>query len=794
MSNEQVFTGARSQARFAQPQQPGQPQQQQQANPLAAMAQLGQRFSGAMANGSNNMSSLYSYGSSKTNYASLLGLDETISEDQLKAQALNEAGLVAQQIVNICSARKQGNPFYKAWRAAMERFKQPKKNLPQDTSLVDFVNQIDSTPNLHNFILIQACVQTGADMGYALATGDETVRQNREAVLGIFYRCAVDSVNLSFMDFVGSHPQVYQRLSNIVKEVMTSNEERIFDLVISRYTFAGLDCPWRKGNMTNILERYQIPNPLVSTENIGDLGFGGSIFDSNLDSYGVPPVAMSEGNAANELRDYIISRARENKSNGNIPQRQPVQDSGIIQHYYDNYDQPELRLEDMTRENRHKYSLAEYASNIPGTEWYVVRPHHIELIAKNLVMDDGDHFRIRDTRCPGTVPVYRFDWREGTFNFRLVKHDLKVWNIMETLISNPEKLLPFMYEEDGVQKTTFDPSYMETDKFVREGVVVPMEEMKELKKTPDMLIGNRAVKMTSGNETTLKRVNVLTQTHDPKGKLDAFVLPMVNMREWNMEPDVDMGRFYNQFSLMVHNNKVDISDTGRVFSHLRQMSSECESNEFREFLEPYLTNLVNRWLIEVRGYAETKAEATASRNVSYLRVGNIFEDLEDLLEYLKHNDLPSLRALLDYKTNTFIRAGIEVLCSKEEVSKEIEEKYKSEPDDIIRLAMIKSGEKAIIIRRSTVFVNLVKMAGPYTVDAVVIKESGNPELFAIVRKALSVTSKHFDDNPQVLIKFNKDEGNKVWVATRSDFDPGSVFVLRSVSEDQDYAHPCPICA
>jgi hypothetical protein len=181
---------------------------------------------------------------------------------------------------------------------------------------------------------------------------------------------------------------------------------------------------------------------------------------------------------------------------------------------------------------------------------------------------------------------------------------------METLLSNPEKLLPYMYEEDGVQKTTFDLTVLETDRFVRDKVIVPLGEMKELEKEPNILIGNRAVNSNQGNDATISRLNVLTKTYDPKGKLDAFVLPTVISREWHMEDEVEMDWFYQDFKFMVRGNKNDVTDTGRVLRHLKAVLDKYQGIEFAGFVTPYLTSLVNRWLVEARGYAETKERMT----------------------------------------------------------------------------------------------------------------------------------------------------------------------------------------
>ncbi|QYN79968.1 hypothetical protein PQD71_gp075 [Kosakonia phage Kc263] len=767
----------------------GQNQTQQQPNILAGLAQFATKFSPNQ-NGQGGMSSLYSYGSSRTNYASLLGLEDTINEEQVKAQALNEGGTVAQTLVNICIHRKQTNPFYATWRAALERFKVPRKNLPQEPALVEFVNRIDSVQNLHHFILAQAGVQAGSEMGYALTQGDETIRGDRAKIQDIWYRCCVDTINLQFIDSLingADGTQIFYRLSQVAKQVLMELEPKIYDMVATRYTFANVSCPYSKGNLTTIMDKSSTPNPLLQVADPTDLGFGGSIFDVNN------PLSAGTGNDSADIRalnEFVRQKALGTPSQ---PVADRYEDRSVIHSMYNDYDRPNLRLEEMTMENRHKFHMNQYATNIPGTEWYLMRDEDAKLILKNMRKDDGTSFRWIDTRCVGTVPVYRLNWQEGTFNFRLVKHNLQVWDLMGTLLSNPEKLLPFMYEEDGVQKTTFDLSVLETDKFVRDNVVVPLGEMKDLEKEPNVLIGNRAVNSNQGNEATMSRLTVLTKTYDPKGKLDAFALPTVITREWHMEDTIEMDWFYDDFKFMVRGNKNDVSDTSRVLRHIKAVLDKYQGIEFAEFITPYLTNLVNRWLIEARGYTETKADALASPGSSYLRISNVFTDLDDLVQHLNNNDQPTLRAFLDYKNNDFLRSGIEILATPEDVKAEYESKYKSEEDEVIRAAMIKAGEKSILIKRDTLLLNMVKEAGPRTPDAVVIKKSGNPELFAIVQKSLNTVQKHFTHEPQILIKFNKDEGNKVWVATRSDFDQENVFVLRAISEGQEYCHPYPIC-
>lgn len=806
-NGQRVLTGGRSQN-----QQPGglggnqmgaqqNPQQPTNQNSsMASLAAMAARLSGSVNGQSNGTSSLYNVGPSRTNYSQLLCLDDSMAEEQMKAQALQEGGVVANQIVMICARRIQQNPFFKTWRAALERFKSPRKGQAPDPTLTDFVNEIDSNQNLCNFILLNAGIQLGSVFAQFLTSGDERIKQQRDILEQVWYQCCVDTIYLQFYDYLGNHPdgaQIFYRCSPIVKEVLNELENQIFDLAQVRFTYSGQQIPWRKGQLSAMQQRSVVSNPLFdNTQSFTDMGMQGTYFDANYNPSTSASSQPVDDDGMRKLREYV-ARTAHAVNNGtygsyvNNPAMQP--ESYPPQVTYGDYDKPELKIEDITRENRLTYVISKYVTNIPGTEWYIIPEYYVGYIMPTMVMDDGIPFRLRDTRCPGTQVVYRFNWQEGTFNFRLVKHNLPDFDVMRALISDPSKLLPFMYEEDGIQKHTFDPTVYETNKFEHDGKIIPVGECKELEKEPDILIGNKPMKANLGNEDTVKRLNIYTQTFDPKNKLDAFVLPMVMTREWKMEPDVDMDRFYSDFGMMIHGNELELTDTGRVIRAIRSAHAECDSQEFADFVKPYVTNLVNRWLVECRGYAETRKERTESNNeLSYLRSSDIFADLEDFIEHLRATDLPTLRAFMDYKTNTFIRYGIEVLAPREVVKQEFEENYGKEEDLVIRAAMMQAGEKTIIIRRNTVFFNIRKQHGPRTPDAVVLKQSGNPELFAIVKKALSVSRKHYKDIPQILIKFDKDEGNKVWAATRSDFDPENVFVLRAVDGGQDYVHPWPM--
>lgn len=799
MNNGQhVFRGRQSQNINTQEQLAGNAQQPQsnapQQNPLANLMAFSQNASKQMSNPANGQS-LYTISNRNSSYAHLISVDDNMAEEQLKAEALQQSGYVASVIFNQVARRLQNNQYVRIHMGARERFKSPKKNLPHDPTLTSFITEIDANMHLFQLILANVSIMFSAEMARQIIAGNEQIRQSTAITDDIYYRCTIDALNMQFFHYLGTHPdgsQIFHNSAPIVRDVLTASEDKIYNLCLDRFTFVNAQCPWRNGMIAELNNRASQPNYLADVGSAMDLGFGGNYYEQASLPGGLAPTVYSGATAEqDDMQKWIAQRAAQHKAE--LQQRPFNMEEAGFQSVYGTHPQMLHNLEDLAPNNRHLFDLNEFAKIIPGTEWYVVRTQHIEILGHKLTMDDGVPFRMRDTRSVGTFPVYRFNWAEGTFNFRLVKHNLKDYDLMGALISDPSKLLPYMYEEGGIQKHSFDPIVMETNKFMADGVVLPIGEMKELEKEPQILMGSKPMKANMGNEALVNRMDVLTQTYDPKHKLDAFIMPTVITREWQMEPHVNMERFYQQFEPMVQGNTIGATETVLVIRNLRRAFQSCESEEFSAFVRPYITNLVNRYLVEVAGFAETKKESKESvEPLLYMRSSDIFEDLEDWCEWLKENDLPTLRAFNDYQSNTFMRMGIEVLCSAERVKAEYEEKYGKEEDEVIKAAMIKSGEKAIIITRNSVFFNLRNQPAPGNVEMFTVKKSVNPELFAIVKNAMQVTAKHFEDQPQILAKFECDTGNKVYVITQSYLDAGNVYNVRPMDPEQAYCHPWPV--
>lgn len=806
MSNPGVLMGNRTQQQ-PQTQFGGNPQQQptgqqQPQNPMTNLAALAARFSGN-ANGQGNNSSLYNFAGNKSGHLTgLFAMDEGLAEEQMKAEAIMMGGQYGHSIANILLKRIAKHPFYHALQAAMDRFKTPVKGGAQEQGFCDFVNELMFNQALYNFVSLQIAIQYGIVFAQQVTAGDERLKDptgGRDLQQNLVYQVSCDTIWMQYFDWISNHPEgstLFHRLSQRAREVAIKNDQVIPEMIMQRYTWGNQQCPWRGGKLAEMQSRSQAGSPILDVVNPMDNGFGASWSTTNT-MFDSPTMAAHQGQQQNRdiegeraMWDYINRTAaekaqqmREGASNSSY-QPAPVQ--------YSDYDKPELKLHDITYENRTQYNLRNYGVQLPGTDWWIIRNEDMMHIAKSLRLADGTILRLLDTRCIGTVPIYKIDWQYGHLEYKLVPHKLQMVDVMEALISDPSKLLPYMYEEDGFQKHTFDLTVMETNKFANDGKIIPVGEVKDLERQPNMLIASKAADLTRENEQVASIMTGLVSQYDPKNKLDAFVLPTLLNREFKMEDDTNMESFYESFGRMVKGGNKGLTDTGRVIRSLRVALCDYQGTEFADFVVPYVTNLFNRYLVECRGYHETRDSWKAQGGQgSYLRTTNVFDDLDDIIECLRDKDPATLAAFMNFEMNEFFRDNLEILLPRAKAKNKLDCGWNT-LDEELQPAMKAVADKTIIMTRETTIIEVKNQPAPVQDDQVVIKKSGNPMFFAIIETALKKAEKHFDGvTPQVLIRFHNDRNGKIWIATPADFDPQNVIHIRAIDRQCHWAHPFP---
>lgn len=800
-----VLTGRQNGVNTSQPQQQG--QQNVQQSHLAKLAAVSRNLTNSANQVGGNSGNIYNFSNNVShNFNSVLGLDDNLAEEQIKQNAIAEASAMADQIATACLRRyAQGLP-YKSFLAALERFKRPLKDLPTEQPLVDFVNLILSQQNLFALIVINGSLIFTGRWAQMLSRDDGSLnlRSNQSEISNTIYTSFVDSINFQFLDYLKNNPestQVYYQFSNILKEQLTKFEANNYEPIAALFAYTGVQCPWAKGCIESITSKSNMGNPLLDVADPLDMGYGGSYTNPNPMFANNGPYSMagspvgSMSHAELESTRSYLARQVEMYKEDRVIKEDTCNNDFFKSVTYSEADAGPLSLDKMTAENRLRFNVDQFAVSIPGTDLYVCDPAKLRYALPFMRQTNGDKVEYSEI-CyiySGTL-VYKFDWVNGYIEFRRIHTPKGPGFELMAILSNPSILLPYMYVEDGLQKTTYDINVIESNKFANDGYILP-EKDRKLERQQNVLVGNKSTSFSGENRRLISHLKHVTEFYNKNGELDSMAIPYLldTNFELNVKSIEEAEVFFRQFAPMVHGASVKhgYQDTGRVIRELYVGYKESNQKEMCNFVRDYLTNLVNRWLIECRGYPEKASDAVGP--LPQVIVNNIFTELQELLEFFKDHDPASLNAFLNYKANDFIRTGIEIIVPLEISTQENIENWEREnpsfKDDPMHSVAREFQYRSVIIRRASVVIDIITQDGPVALERVVVKESLNPELFAIVHKSVETATKNFKDSPQVLVRFKNSLDNQLWILTPSDLDYRHVITMRPLFSGCSFATP-----
>lgn len=209
----------------------------------------------------------------------------------------------------------------------------------------------------------------------------------------------------------------------------------------------------------------------------------------------------------------------------------------------------------------------------------------------------------------------------------------------------------------------------------------------------------------------------------------------------------------NFFSLMENINKI-------VVGYLNK-----EEPELCELLNTQISDTLQRWLSEKRGYEGIK-------------VTNVVYDFKDVKTYLESaGDISTLECLYDFDKHKWVYEHCEIFADTfPELLKRIEA---DESDDASPEC---NNTYSLVVNREVIINRVNNFIGPTRVNEYInIKRSTFPEIFAMVEssytKLTNEKTTKFVGTPDMLISFADTE--TLWSFTYSDFD-SNVGILRQV--------------
>ncbi|QDJ96878.1 hypothetical protein PS2_0119 [Aeromonas phage PS2] len=735
-------------------------------------------------------SSLYNFNNgSDPSFNQFLDLSDAQSNEILKGQSLAEASQLAGVVLQHGFRRIQG-PYYNAIRQGMELFRRLDRNAPHlvdDTSEL-FYNQIMSNNNLYNHIVANSCLQLSALAAMRLMNG-ENIRGNANVITEMIVDAVGATCGLQLLDWICKNPNgstIFHNSSQNFKALLRRIES-CWDSIKARYDFIpGSVIPWERGQLTATMRKSDLPNYMLDARmGVNFEGLIGNSYQAVQDltpshhtvqdhNQGIDPAGYQL------MMDYF-NRTKCSVEDGTYPTA-PSKEERVQRrqdyHNVNDFDREVKSTKYFTMDTRFDYHFDDYFVQIGDTGWYAAENQvMIDIMSKFTNVNTGKKFVKSEVFYLNLewVSLCRFDVANGTAEIKFLR--IPGEDALRFALTDPNRVLPFMWEHNGEVVSSFVANPAETNDFVRDNKVISLGEMQPLEKEPNILSSSNVVKVNSESEAFAK-VDASLKTFDKQNHLDAFIMATELNAPFTFEEGVESKKFYEIFNTLVIGEELDYSNSYDMFKSLERKVKQFGSAMFEHFLRTQLTNLVNRWLSECRGFPAENDGVNF-----FVKLDDLFDDLDAFCELLKNKDHESLRAFLNLADNEFLKSNLQFIKPAKETEEEL---FKNvDKDDPVAVAVATNEfAQSVVLKRQVMITQLRKEIGPVSNDKVTLMESLSPAVFVIVKEARKRSELLFGRQVPVLLEFETPSGNHTRSATYCDFDQSvmNISALKGLGE------------
>ncbi|QDJ97103.1 hypothetical protein PQC07_gp170 [Aeromonas phage D3] len=362
--------------------------------------------------------------------------------------------------------------------------------------------------------------------------------------------------------------------------------------------------------------------------------------------------------------------------------------------------------------------------------------------------------------------AFRLDEKGYTNWRRVVPTMFSTADVHRMVLTDPEKYLPELWEKDGVTHSSFEARMETVVQRLRDGVVIPMGEMKPLEEEPNMMASD-APMFDHDLNNVCKRIEVVTNAVDPESKLDAFVAPVVMNDQFVLEDDCPAQEVYEKFGAIIKGSDISRFESSVDFlNEIALAVADCNDSTFASVVRDNVTNVINRWLVEERGYSAVPVPEGSGR--SHLVLADYINDSQKLADMMK-NDPDTGRALLQLDRNGFLVNNIQNLLPLAEAKKHFARG--KDMDNFESVLEVENALKTtIVFSRDYVMVKMDNDIGPRINGVVVSKVSEDPRFHEIIKTAIEQGKKHFKTVPVIVVHYGNPKDCAPRVVTASAFD------------------------
>lgn len=808
-----VFTGNRGQQQqnfgdavdpargnYGNPQYPNQPPQQGQQNgyPQHPNQNPLNQVMGTLRNIARNGmmgGSVYATQSPlNSGFAQQPAMSEAEMQQRQKETAIMQATQHAMRTLQAISGRYVNTDQFKTFQYCVQTFPRVNRD-PQfmDQKAKMFAQMVMDSIACHNEVVYKMAPQIISYVAQQLlAAGgqpiqpDVAARIDRDAIIhattSTMLHEFVSWLHIDRNDFCSSLGECSLDMRALIQKA-----EEKYDDINGRYSFIGQECPWPRSIFKNGAASINFSNPLL------EVGFIGSSsgyipqttpqMEDIFSAYNVGHRPGGDGNLQtwsnmdNEDPRAPHERAPEMYEQGLRAEeyyrqerlaREAEEFRKDPDAFYRDENQGPLSLSMFSYETRHRFRMEDYFTPLKDG-WMYGSPNDtaIVLTRSPTLMECRTKFPGMDriaVRSSSHILIIRFN-DEGYSEWRSIETQDPMAQInQDRKWTNPSEVLPRMHMEGDQIRTVYEGRLETTADRVKDGKIVKLGEMKPLEQEPNMLAIGDVLDLPT-DEAIRAKIEAGIKIFDPNTELDAFIVPTVLNREFKLS-GVNSHQVARGFSMLVKGADLrQFPNTGVLMDALYHAMRDCDDKNLVSFISTHLTDVANRYFLECRGIPDSKPDTGGF----WMKIDNLFEDWNALLDMLKSSDPESLLAFNNLHTNDFLLTNLQLFLNMEEAEKHFMKGVNQESVEDVALARI-TADNAIVISRDTVLVTMGKDVGPMTKSVVEFRESEDPRFHAIIEAALNQGRKHFKGTPTVIISFGRPSDCPSRVVNFSDYD------------------------
>lgn len=646
--------------------------------------------------------------------------------------------------------------FYEVYKRGREEFRLTINGLPCEVRGAF----IDEVSKMHDFTRI---VATAGAPFFGKKLVDQLKDGSREQFTQNDYLDAAfiairNILSLELINWLMKSRKGREYAVRLPKEIQSriNNLEQMKDFTNSVFDFFGLTSPYAN------LE-FKIPE--VVRPDFQMLYGGVTNFTQNYYTAGAGNAQIVDDPQGNEdLLQLVYRNAQEATQTPNFQRTARATEESMSM----SWDETRTDLQNLNADNKHLFNLGRFFHNIGKPDHYFIEDEMWQRIRH--AFNKHSQMGKEQTCLPGTFRIVICDLQNNSgWHSTIVRSDDLD---MQYVLSNPAKLLPLL-EDPTLQKTWDVTNYNLSDQVEKNTLTIDIAECVKLEKglpvtTFDKLVESRG---TPQIYSSLEILNKNITKNYKKTNVVSF-----NVATWDTftcSSVEDRIRIRDDLPFLFKD--IEIENNPSFYQACRKLrayfAEGIVNGEVGSFICSHLTNIVNNWLINCGGYS-----AVVDQFGRALSVDDVFEDIVELVEYLKERDPTAYHWLTQTHENHFLLENLKIFTLDNPYNKVDEEDIVSTAKYELELQVVRNLYLAVVNNRQ----------GPHYVEKdipLVIKRSAFPEYFDMVEKSfdstLAVTGGGDIKITDKLIKFS--ENGTLWLFSYSMVDE-NVATLRRVEE------------